>query len=178
MRVARRRRMSSSIAARITDPRSRRDHRTVFCPPTPGTAHASAAGTDRRLGDRTDSAPGSFGRRAPRVLPRGGLIRPIPLLERHTLRKSALSRGGAISLGLSPYPPDYRAAFDSCPIHSPPPHRLAFRFPSLAGGRRAYHVLRRLEELRAEPHPAIELAKVEIEVDMIRRRPSIAAVPG
>ncbi len=60
-------------------------------PPRPGTAHASAAGTDCSLGDPTGTAPGSFGRRAPRLPQRGGLIRPIPLLERHTAFTVSLS---------------------------------------------------------------------------------------
>jgi hypothetical protein len=40
----------------------------------------AAPTSDRSLGDRTDSRPGLFGRRASRLLPRGGLIRPTPLL--------------------------------------------------------------------------------------------------
>src|SRR5262249_9558511 len=39
-------------------------------PPRPGTAHASTAGTNASLGDRTSTAPGLFGRRASRALPR------------------------------------------------------------------------------------------------------------
>src|SRR5215472_6928448 len=92
-----RRKMAGNTPARATRPPAdlwappsgvhtpgvRRALRGSPAAPGPGTAHASAAGTDQSLRDRTGTAPRSFGRRASRILSRGGLTRGTSLLERH-----------------------------------------------------------------------------------------------
>ena len=81
-----------------------------------GSTHASAPRIERSLGCRTRSAPRSPGRRASLILPRGGLIHTIAILELDITNPAspqatgidgvACTRSSALSIGRAPPKPE------------------------------------------------------------------------